>query len=141
VVLSLRRKVAKKLKQSRDNEEAGEDDGERLPTALPEGWFTGDNVDSSRQSSAGEGRLTSSQMSSSSNPWREPTPEAPAEYSGRSNKKISFDTASGVIAMPDEGNVWGDEESDGEDSPSAGAAISPVRCVRTQRGRGEGEWS
>lgn len=126
VVLSLRRKVAKKLKASRDNEEAEEQDDERTPTALPEGWLTGDNLESSRQSSAGEGRMAGSQLSTSSNPWGDPTPVAPAEYSGRLNKKISFDPASGVIAMPDEGNVWGDEESDGEDCPAGGAATSPV---------------
>lgn len=127
VVLSLRRKVAKKLKSTQNDNTA---EGERSSTGLPEGWATGaddSRLSASRQDSTGGG-MSGSQMSSSSNPWRDPTP--PRESGGnRLSRKVSYDPASGVIAMPDEGNVWGDEEysdGDGDASPSGDAPTSPV---------------
>jgi hypothetical protein len=141
VVLSLRRKVAKKLRASQTD--SGDDSGSRQDSA-PQGWSTGDDA---REASASEGRqvtgegMASSQLSSSSNPWGEPAPSSSEWNNNRLTKKLSFDPGSGVIAMPDEGNVWGDEpsESDGEEDRSPGdePPISPVSsswfCSTSQR--------
>lgn len=136
VVLSLRRKVAKKLKTSQNDAE-GEEEGSS--TSLPEGWATGGDEErpsNSRKDSGGERGMSGSQISSSSNPWRDPTP-TPGSSGNRLSKKVSYDPTSGVIAMPDEGNVWGDEESesdaDGEASGGAEAA-SPVSFFDDESG-------
>ena len=140
VVLSLRRKVAKKLrrKQAESADEEAEDTEDRARSeslGLPDGWATGRGGDvetgPSRQASTGtggnEGFGTGSQLSATpSNPWRDPTPQ-PDSRSVR--KKASYDPASGVIVLPEEENVWGDDGSDsgdeGQISPGGAAPESP----------------
>ncbi|WVQ97942.1 hypothetical protein IAU59_005061 [Kwoniella sp. CBS 9459] len=136
VVLSLRRKVAKKLRRENGSgPSSGVDtpqDGGGLESSsgsLPEGWTTGQLLRSSSgssstnahgQSTKDKGRETTSSSygatGDSLNPWRDPTP-SPSEAAHRSaelRKKISFDPGSGVIALPED-NVWGDEEDDDHD--------------------------
>lgn len=66
-------------------------------------------------------RYSSGSSSSNVNPWGEPSSST---LPGQLRKKLSFDPGSGVIALPDEDNVWEDMESDGEDD--SGEAVSPV---------------
>jgi hypothetical protein len=141
VVLSLRRKMAKKLKRSQQDE----DEEGRSATSLPEGWTTGggyndDQPESSNNlrepgNDSGGGRgMSSSQLSSTSNPWRDPTPTPPATLGNSGVKKKSSwgpATRTGNMDIPDEANVWGDDpssESDNEGDHSPGPAASPVRC-------------
>jgi len=138
VVLSLRRKMAKKLKQSQED-----DDEERSGTSLPDGWTTGagyndelpESSSNARQSTGdsdgGRGGMSGSQLSTSSNPWRDPTPTPPAYGNKQLNKKAFFDPAVGTRGMdiPDEGNVWGDDatsesENEGDHSPGAASPVS-----------------
>ncbi|OCF40913.1 membrane protein [Kwoniella heveanensis CBS 569] len=136
VVLSLRRKVAKKLRrEDGDAPSSGVDtpqDGEGMEgstSSLPEGWSTGQSLHPSGSSSnvQGQGQKKDKGRGSTSssygatgdnlNPWRDPTPspsEAAAHQSAGLRKKISFDPGSGVIALPED-NVWGDEEDDEHD--------------------------
>lgn len=128
--------MAKKLKQSQED-----DDDERGSTSLPEGWTTGagynddqaasDNLRLPSENDGGRGGMSASQLSTSSNPWRDPTPTPPAlSETARMNKKAAYDPAAGTRGMdiPGEANVWGDDPSDsdneGENSP--GPAASPV---------------
>jgi len=129
--------MAKKLKQSQED-----DDDERGSTSLPEGWTTGagynddqgdssDNLRLPSENDGGRGGMSASQLSTSSNPWRDPTPTPPAlSETARMNKKAAYDPAVGTRGMdiPGEANVWGDDPSDsdneGENSP--GPAASPV---------------
>ena len=131
VVLSLRRKMAKKLRmQQSDNEDGNEE--------VPEGWSSGGNLpfpENERRGSgsgSGSGRGDpASQMSSTSNPWRDPTPTPPPPRTNNVIRKtVSFDPASGVIALPED-NVWGDEgsEENSSDGDEVGVPESPV-CSR-----------
>lgn len=118
VVLSLRRKMAKRLRRQ---QESGDGEGDGLEgegpgggqeagsgsgagtgkrSSLPEGWATGDVWGASTsaggggaQSGTGDNdrdrdRLASSQASSSLNPWRDPTPP-PSEQAGSGRAKTS----------------------------------------------------
>ena len=139
VVLSLRRKMAKKLKKSQED-----DDEEPNAAALPDGWTTGvgynddqpESSDNLREPTDGrDGRgMSSSQLSSASNPWRDPTPTPPGNFGNSGvRKKSSWDpaTRTGNMDIPDEANVWGADpssESDNEGDHSPGPAASPVRC-------------
>jgi hypothetical protein len=135
VVLSLRRKKGKMLRRSQaelldpvdDAEEGGE---------MPEGWSTGDilhdgsvmpvdaigtpeDSDSARQS-----RSTSTL--SGMNPWGEPSP-GPSKAFGQTptpRKKVPGSNEYNEVA--DEGNVWDDSPSEGEEAPSE----SPVSGVK-----------
>jgi hypothetical protein len=136
VVLSLRRKMAKKLLRHQRADEAEEERNGNLP----EGWAREEGWGDAR--SGGEngrdGGLSASRLStgsgSASNPWRDPTPP-PSELGGSEGwgngnglrKKVSFDPGSGVIALP-EGNVWDDEgsEGEGEGEGEGEAPASPV---------------
>lgn len=125
----LRRSQAELLDPVDDAEEGGE---------MPEGWSTGDilrdgsvrpsdaigtpeDSDSARQESTSNLSATSSSM----NPWGEPSP-GPSRIFGQtptSKKKIPGNEYSG---MPEEGNVWDDSPSEGEEAPSE----SPVSdCI------------
>lgn len=150
VVLSLRRKKGKMLRRSQADlldpqaEEAEDDDqGE-----IPEGWATGDILrdGSTRPTSAIQtpardeeealsgrggrrrmsGSATTASSSSNANPWRDPTPSA--SLTPRASRQRSYDPASGIIALPDEGNVWDDSGSEGEDGEhdQRGEPESPV---------------
>lgn len=109
VVLSLRRKMAKRLRRQQESgdgdgegdegegESGGQGSGAGVGTrsGLPEGWATGDVWGASTSTGGGGGaapggtgendrdrdRLASSQASSSLNPWRDPTPP-PSEQAG-----------------------------------------------------------
>jgi hypothetical protein len=136
VVLSLRRKKGKMLRRSQaelldpvdDAEEGGE---------MPEGWSTGDilhdgsvrpvdaigtpeDSDSARQESTSNLSATSSSM----NPWGEPSP-GPSRIFGQTPSKKKAPTANEYSGMPDEGNVWDDSPSEGEEAPSE----SPVSAI------------
>ena len=144
VVLSLRRKVARKLRRTQGSDTDGEGSGSNS-REIPEGWSTGRNLSRSRSrsksdgggpsrsggtdtdvgsasdglSAGGGGAKLSSSVSSATNPWGDPTPEPSRSGSGSiSNlkKRMSFDPASGVIALPEEDNIWGDEGDEGEGS-------------------------
>ena len=141
VVLSLRRKMAKKLR--RHQSDPGDDTEGEIGSAsasgtnVPEGWNMDDSLgvpsgpDQGTSGGTGqEGELSSSQLSTASNPWRESTP-TPAD---RMKKRFSFDPASGVIALPED-NVWGDEgsesDNEGETTPNGGPPASPVSLSNT----------
>ncbi|ORX34475.1 hypothetical protein BD324DRAFT_636070 [Kockovaella imperatae] len=133
VVLSLRRKMAKKLRRTQTS------DSESDARIIPDGWATGENLSESSRQARTDTRSTSqdegeddrpdggklgSSLSSVSNPWRDPTPEPSSSNSysrprSKMKKSMSFDPASGVIALPEEENVWGDmgsseDEDEGE---------------------------
>jgi hypothetical protein len=63
--------------------------------------------------------------SSSLNPWGEPTPSSSQLGLGRPKRQTSYDPSSGVIALPDEENVWDDSGSEGEED-GVNAQESPV---------------
>jgi hypothetical protein len=108
-------------------DDAAEDGGE-----MPEGWSTGDiladgstrpadaigfPVDS--ETAAGRQGSTSnlSTGSSSLNPWGDPSPSPSPRVFGQtpgSKKKAQPDFAD----IPDEGNVWDDSPSEGEEATS-----------------------
>ncbi|WWC87012.1 uncharacterized protein L201_001895 [Kwoniella dendrophila CBS 6074] len=144
VVLSLRRKVAKKLKREsqRDGEgQSGRDSNtntggmEESATGTPEGWSTGQSLHPSKSSTSLKKGQTSSRSGSgiygstgeSSNPWRDPTPPPSELDSSVSNlrKKISFDPGSGVIALPEDDNIWGDDDDDDHDDEGDEEPESP----------------
>ncbi|WWC67830.1 uncharacterized protein I206_101747 [Kwoniella pini CBS 10737] len=127
VVLSLRRKVAKKLSKQH-NQSQGDSDAEGTqssgPGGIPEGWSTGGSLRPSNSttslkkqrqqpSRSGSGSNSYGVTSENLNPWRDPTPPPSELSSSQIRKKISFDPGSGVIALPDdEDNVWGDEDDE-----------------------------
>ena len=148
VVLSLRRKMAKKLRRSQAQSSESEAEGR----GIPEGWTTGDTLSRatsapSRQASgsteagqapdstAEDGSKLGTSISSVSNPWRDPTPPPSGPGpSSKIKKRMSFDPASGIIALPDEDNIWGDagnstdSEDEGEEAEEEGGDVpeSPV---------------
>lgn len=139
VVLSLRRKMAKKLKRSQDNSAEGEEPRRSASSPMPDGWMTGDSyrdgasgasgasggglgVPEAEGGSSGE-RMSASQLSTSSNPWGDPTPSQARMGMGM-NRKTSYDPVSGIIALPED-NVWGDEGSSEDEERDHGPA-SPV---------------
>ncbi|WWD22163.1 hypothetical protein CI109_106652 [Kwoniella shandongensis] len=129
VVLSLRRKVAQRLRRDRERYDADAASGDVTPHdqgtdagGIPEGWTTGDSLGPTQPGPGpSHGQVTARQSSgnlSASDPWRDPTPSPSTERpmpdrsdSAGLRKKISFDPGSGVIALPEE-NVWGDEEEE-----------------------------
>ncbi|WVW78588.1 hypothetical protein I302_100544 [Kwoniella bestiolae CBS 10118] len=125
VVLSLRRKVAKKLKREngggQEQDGDGGESGASGASGIPEGWSTGQSLQPSRSTTSLKKPSRSPSGSygatgDSSNPWRDPTPP-PSELSNSAmlRKKISFDPGSGVIALP-EHNIWGDEDDEDEEN-------------------------
>ncbi|KAK8846853.1 hypothetical protein IAR55_005941 [Kwoniella newhampshirensis] len=138
VVLSLRRKVAKRLRRERERNDGESGDvtpdeqgqsnrnGSGTDGGIPEGWTTGDSLGRTQPGPRGSGQVRTRRSSgglSASDPWRDPTPSpsalGPSQPDPGLRKKISFDPGSGVIALPEE-NVWGDEEEDeGEDDPES----------------------
>ncbi|ODN85669.1 membrane protein [Cryptococcus wingfieldii CBS 7118] len=113
LVLSLRRKVVKRFRDAREavvsrsgtppGREGEVGEGETL--SVPEGWARGEGPSGSagsRQSSGG--------TSFGANPWSAPSPSNQKARSAELRKKLSFDPASGIIALPEEGNVWGDDD-------------------------------
>ncbi|ORY27742.1 hypothetical protein BCR39DRAFT_536914 [Naematelia encephala] len=121
IVLSLRRKMGGKKRKSKDPlraESSGSVD-------MPDGW-TRASPFSDTGASGASGGLSASQMSNSNNPWQDPTPGSTSAKVPR--RQISFDPASGVIALPDEQeNVWGDDgSSDDEGEGHKSPPESPV---------------
>lgn len=139
VVLSLRRKMAKRLKrqQSGDGIRLGDED-EVDARDLPDGWAVGNSMDvetgdeqrgavsrspsrdrhqaPSGPNNGGAGQSGSgSSLWGSANPWSSDSAPARSASSdgGRNRRQVAFDPISGTIALP-EGNVWGDEEDDDE---------------------------
>jgi hypothetical protein len=152
VVLSLRRKKGKMLRRSQADlldppeEGEGEDGGE-----IPEGWSTGDILrdgstrpsdaigepedESEQNEGQGQGRMAGSNSnlstSSSLNPWGEPTPTPmPSQSVGRARQQTSYDPSSGVIALPDEENVWDDSGSEGEEQVQESPVSHLLEWVR-----------
>jgi hypothetical protein len=130
VVLSLRRKKGKMLRRSQaelldpvdDAEEGGE---------MPEGWSTGDilrdgsvrpidaigtpeDSDSARQQSTSNLSATSSSM----NPWGDPTPSPGPSKAFGSTPRKKIPVSDQYSGMEDEGNVWDDSPSEGEEAIS-----------------------
>ncbi|KAK4686588.1 calcium permeable stress-gated cation channel, partial [Tremellales sp. Uapishka_1] len=112
VVLSLRRKMVKRFRgknQIAEDEEGenvgenGEENGESSNLPIPDDWSTGGNLNRN-------GTRSRNSLSTASNPWRDSSPTPSPHQSVQ--KKISFDPASGIIALPEE-NVW-DDVSDNE---------------------------
>jgi hypothetical protein len=58
------------------------------------------------------------------NPWGEPSP-GPSRIFGQTPSKKKAPTANEYSGMPDEGNVWDDSPSEGEEAPSE----SPVSAI------------
>ena len=144
VVLSLRRKMSKKLRRSQSQLHRSDEDEATTSGSvpIPQGWTTGQTLQppapesgpSSPRSSGGVGEagpdrgMSGSSMSTSANPWREPAPEerrasADAASQDKRKKRMSIDRASGIIALPED-NVWGDED---EGSSSDEGAEADVR--------------
>jgi hypothetical protein len=136
VVLSLRRKTASKLNRGQrgGSEEAASDGSAQAKSGaanLPEDWMPRDRWDEASgletagADSQNETRQIGSSSSSSSNvnPWGDPQASSRPRPSRR---ELSFDPGSGVIALPDEANVWDDQESEGDDDEEHGEAVSPV---------------
>lgn len=101
VVLSLRRKVGKKLSKNRP---VPEDDDWETPPA----------------SRGSHENLAVSQPSTSSNPWDERSP-SPAEQPAL-KQRTSFDPASGVMAMPDD-NVWASADTSDEEALASSQTV------------------
>ncbi|WVR04534.1 hypothetical protein IAU60_001541 [Kwoniella sp. DSM 27419] len=141
VVLSLRRKVAQKIKgQGGDAGGSGTQSGVDTPNSgmesstgsLPQGWTTGQTFPGAGSGSSAPGKgkaLSGSGPSSSSsyggdlNPWRDPTPP-PSELIDSTSglgvrKKNSYERDSGVIAMPED-NVWGSDSYEDEEQHDSG---------------------
>ncbi|WVQ84128.1 hypothetical protein IAT38_006275 [Cryptococcus sp. DSM 104549] len=127
VVLSLRRKVARRLRgEGAESHGAdGEADGGETPTqsqtgtapSLPEGWATGDSL--SRPSTGARATTSPAPAAGSTlsaNPWGDPVLSR-SQTASPLKKKISFDPASGIIALPED-NVWGDEDEQGDEPES-----------------------
>ncbi|WRT64883.1 uncharacterized protein IL334_001819 [Kwoniella shivajii] len=125
VVLSLRRKMTKKLKrEAGGNHENASQQGENgrngssssSTTGIPDGWTTGHSLKPSKSSTslkAGSPHGAGSGTTENLNPWRDPTPSPSEANSAGLKKKISFGPGTGVIDLP-ENNVWGDEDDDDE---------------------------
>jgi len=143
VVLSLRRKKGKMLRRSQAELLDPVEDAEDAGGEMPEGWSTGDilrdgsvkpldAIGTPEDSDSATGRQEStsnlSATSSSLNPWGDPSP-GPSRFGQTPTKKKSV-TPTGYTAMPDEGNVWDDSPSEGEDAP----AESPVGANSLQTG-------
>ncbi|KAL7418593.1 hypothetical protein Q5752_007051 [Cryptotrichosporon argae] len=145
VVLSLRRKMAKKLSRARADADDN-DGGDASPApeggpgsagrarsrdnlAVPEEWVTGASIrEPARQASA---------SSSAADPWRDEGGAWPSGAGARAEarpgssgaglkNKLSFDGASGVIALPEDANVWArDTPSDDDDGEGGAMSASP----------------
>ncbi|GMK59469.1 hypothetical protein CspeluHIS016_0800750 [Cutaneotrichosporon spelunceum] len=99
IVLSLRRKVAKRFQRKKGSFTDAPDSPRDEPPRVLEG-------------------VTSANASWASNPWRDPSPAttSPATPTpSRSPGRISFDWSSGVMVFPDD-HVWDDEDDEGDDS-------------------------
>jgi hypothetical protein len=139
VVLSLRRKMAKKLRRKQSATLDVHDERERLPSGgtfgPSEGWDSAMTSQSSEQnpsSSRGNGATTpggqvpGNKYSSStinSNPWaRDSTPSPALDYgpelAGRSD----------MVPFPEE-HIWDDEDNDNEDDESPGEPVTPASPV------------
>lgn len=143
VVLSLRRKVAKRLRRYQQ----GESDGDRTAREGSTGTFGeadewGRRSESPSQSGSqlasdagldggrlGDSTYASSSGSTPSNPWARDS--TPVPDFGGIPRRLSYDTGSGVIALGDE-HVWDDDADDDDDespldqSESQDAPASPV---------------
>lgn len=132
VVLSLRRKMGQKLSRGKDDGPVGPGaaSGRTGPIALPEDWrnegqwgdtLAADGAGESSSQAPARGMGSSASSSSNINPWGDPTPS----LAGQIRRQLSFDPGSGVIALPDEENVWDDPDSEEGDEDNAEGA-SPV---------------
>lgn len=145
VVLSLRRKKGKMLRRSQaellDPEEDAEDGGE-----MPEGWSTGDILPDGSTAPADAigfpeasdaGRQSTSNLStgsSSLNPWGDPSPSpspGPRVLGQSQNKKK---TPTVFTGMEEEGNVWDDSPSEGEEAHGEQESpVSPILIMQPTR--------
>jgi hypothetical protein len=132
VVLSLRRKKGKMLRRSQaelldpvdDAEEGGE---------MPEGWSTGDilhdgsvmPIDAIGTPEDSESARQSTSNLSGMNPWGEPSPGPSKVFGQTPTPRKKVPGANEYDEVADEGNVWDDSPSEGEEAPSE----SPVSYV------------
>lgn len=124
VVLSLRRKVVKRLRGHRGDEGisgngAASMEGSHETLAIPESWTRGgsDTAHSPGASPSHAQQESYPSSSLSTNPWGDPSPTSslPNTRSTPTLKKSSYRAGTGPIALPEEGNVWEDDEPE---SPS-----------------------
>lgn len=119
IVLSLRRKAVKRLRGHRgDGDISGNGEasmeGSHESLAIPEGW-THEESNTARplRTSSSHAQQESYPSSSlSANPWGDPSPASslPNTRSASTLKKFTHKAGTGPIALPEEGNVWGDDE-------------------------------
>ncbi|OWZ67604.1 hypothetical protein AYX14_04653 [Cryptococcus neoformans] len=124
VVLSLRRKVVKRLRGHRRDEGISGNgeasmEGSHETLAIPESWTRGGS-DTARPSGTSPSHAQQESYPSSSlsaNPWGDPSPASslPNTRSTPTLKKSPYRAGTGPIALPEEGNVWEDDEPE---SPS-----------------------
>nr|ODN96882.1 membrane protein [Cryptococcus depauperatus CBS 7855] len=129
VVLSLRRKVVKRLRgdrwgagEGRESESASLDASRQ--TLVPESWTQGADVNDHNSSHPAQTDSMPSYSTSSlpANPWGDPSPSPSAlQPKNRTNplKKRKSGEIESIIALPEGSNVWeDDEQGDEPESPS-----------------------
>jgi hypothetical protein len=116
VVLSLRRKMGKKLKRKDSGLGNGAGNG-----SIPDGWMTGDGLEPGDGSMGAGNRERGRGFSSTqlaNDPWRDPMPTPTTSASmnpvDRMRRQTSYDPVSGIIALPDE-HIWDDDEEDDDE--------------------------
>lgn len=117
----------KKAGSEEPTSEGGPGSSSSANGGIPEDWMSRGGWDESSGQGSTSANLgpgpslgSSSSSSSNLNPWGETSAPGPAR------RQLSFDPGSGVIALSDEGNVWDDPESEGDDDDDHSGTVSPV---------------